>query len=329
MAVNVGALAGFVVAKTSGLAFIDGLEEAEAVELGDGMAASLAMVAILAATRFAISPVRAAVRRTWAAPAIGVLALALAIPGMAAAARPGHHADGGGADHSGSETAAASADHHGANQAVGTTGDDHNETAAAKPYDPAAPIDLGGTPGVTPTEQARAENLIASTLHSLPVYEEPSAAEAAGFSSIGDGVTGYEHFINWSYVTDGQALNPDRPESLVYQVRNGEKTLVAAMFMASPGTTLDDTPELGGALTQWHIHDNLCFSNDPEAPRVAGLTDVQGGCRPPTVKLSPVPMIHVWTVPHPCGPFAALEGVAGGQIKEGEERLCDEAHGAH
>jgi hypothetical protein len=33
-------------------------------------------------------------------------------------------------------------------------------------------------------------------------------------------------------------------------------------------------------------------------------------------------------VPHRCGPFAALEGVGGGQIKAGEERLCDHAHGA-
>ena len=39
-------------------------------------------------------------------------------------------------------------------------------------------------------------------------------------------------------------------------------------------------------------------------------------------------MIHVWIEPHPCGPFAALEGVAGGTIPEGEERLCDHAHGA-
>jgi hypothetical protein len=39
-------------------------------------------------------------------------------------------------------------------------------------------------------------------------------------------------------------------------------------------------------------------------------------------------MIHVWIVPHECGPFAALEGVGAGQIKPGEERLCDHAHGA-
>lgn len=42
-----------------------------------------------------------------------------------------------------------------------------------------------------------------------------------------------------------------------------------------------------------------------------------------------MPMIHVWTERHPCGPFAALEGIAGGSIAEGETRLCDRAHGGH
>lgn len=179
---------------------------------------------------------------------------------------------------------------------------------------------------MTPEEQARAENLIASTLTHLPDYADPAAAEAAGFRSIRDGGTGYEHYINSEYRADGKVLDPDRPESLVYQVRGGQKELVAAMYMAEPGTTLDDTPPLGGALTQWHIHDNLCFT--PEG-QVAGLTDAEGRCSPPLVKFEPVPMIHVWIVPHPCGPFAALEGIAGGSIKPGEERLCDTAHGGH
>lgn len=91
--------------------------------------------------------------------------------------------------------------------------------------------------------------------------------------------------------------------------------------------TLDTVPDIGGALTQWHIHDNLCFTND-SAPLVAGLTDASGNCLPPLVKLQPVPMIHVWIVPEPCGPFAALEGIAGGQIKPGEQRLCDHVHGS-
>ena len=32
---------------------------------------------------------------------------------------------------------------------------------------------------------------------------------------------------------------------------------------------LNDVPDIGGALMQWHIHDNLCFTADPVAPQVA------------------------------------------------------------
>lgn len=44
------------------------------------------------------------------------------------------------------------------------------------------------------------------------------------------------------------------------------------------------------------------------------------------MKLAPVPMIHVWIVPQVCGPFAALEGIGAGQIKPGQQRLCDTVH---
>jgi hypothetical protein len=37
-------------------------------------------------------------------------------------------------------------------------------------------------------------------------------------------------------------------------------------------------------------------------------------------------MLHVWLTPQACGPFAALEGIGAGQIKTGEERLCDHVH---
>ena len=98
------------------------------------------------------------------------------------------------------------------------------------------------------------------------------------------------------------------------------------MYMLPSGTTLDQVPDVGGKLTQWHIHDNLCFTpTDP--PVVAGITFGGGTCRPPLRTLTPVPMIHVWIVSHPCGPFAALEGVGAGQIKAGQTRLCDAVHG--
>ncbi|MEJ7561508.1 MAG: hypothetical protein WKF45_03165, partial [Ilumatobacteraceae bacterium] len=142
----------------------------------------------------------------------------------------------------------------------------------------------------------------------------------------------------WSYINDEHELNPDFPESVVYQAdpETGERTLVAAMFLLSNDKNLDNAPDLGGSLTQWHVHDNLCFSADPaDAPAgepaqvlVVGLTNGDGTCGV-GVKLRESPMIHVWIIPHKCGPFSALEGVGAGQVKPGEEQACDEAHGGH
>lgn len=212
-------------------------------------------------------------------------------------------------------------------------GHDHGHggtaTAAPKPYDPTQPIDLSGTPGVTPEQQAAAENLVAVTLVRLPQWSDYKVAEAAGFKSIGDGATGAEHYIHWDWINDDVTLDPDHPESLVYEPQpDGSKKLVSAMFMLPDTVTLDKVPNIGGALMQWHIHDNLCFTNDPVQPRVAGLTNGQGQCAAPLTKFRPAPMIHVWITPHKCGPFAALEGVGAGQVAAGEEHLCDHAHGS-
>ncbi len=207
---------------------------------------------------------------------------------------------------------------------------DHGHGAAAEPtpYDPTKPIDLSGTPGVTPEQQAAAENLIAITLVRLPKWSDPAVAEAAGFRSIGDGATGHEHYIQWDWINDDVVLDPDFPESLVYEPQpDGTKRLVSAMYMLPDSVALEDVPDIGGALMQWHIHDDLCFTRG-DAPTVAGVTNAQGECRAGLQKFRPAPMIHVWITPHPCGPFAALEGVGAGQIAAGEERLCDHAHGS-
>jgi hypothetical protein len=160
------------------------------------------------------------------------------------------------------------------------------------------------------------------------MWSDYQVAEAYGFRSIGDGGTGHEHFIQWDWINDDVILDPDRPESLVYEPQpDGSKKLVSAMYMLPTDVALEDVPDIGGALMQWHIHDNLCFSNDPAQPRVAGQTAPDGSCPNGLVKKDPAPMIHVWITPQKCGPFAALEGVGAGQIAEGEERLCDHQHG--
>lgn len=311
---NVGIVGGWVMAKTSGISFVDGLGDAESPQLADSLAAGLAVVAVLAIVAQLFSVGRHALS---ASPlltgGVSVLVAALAIPGMLGA---GSHSHAGGHDEAG-----AAAHAHG----DGAAGDTHTASAVpAKPYDPTLPLDLGGVEGVTLEEQARAENLLAITILRLPKFEDPAVAESLGFASIGDGFLGHEHYLNRENMNDDRLLDPDYPESLVYDTSVTPKKLVAAMFMLNPGDTLADVPELGGALTQWHVHDNLCFAG----PRVAGLTDADGNCSAGLTKGDATPMIHVWTEPHDCGPFAALEGVAGGTIPEGEERLCDHAHGA-
>ena len=261
-----------------------------------------------------------------------MLTTLIVVPSMVAAG--GHsHAGGAGHTHADGTTEAAAGHSHAATgtdtgAAAAAGGHTHAASVVApKVYDPKKPIDLGGVPGVTLAQQARAENLIAITLLRLPQFNSIEKAKAAGYISIGDRLTGVEHYINVKYFDDGRILDPDHPESLVFEnnATNNGQHLAAAMYMLAPNQTLNDVPDVGGKLTQWHIHDNLCFTSTGQ---VAGLTSSGGPCPAGLNKGSQAPMIHVWTEKNPCGPFAALEGIGGGRIKDGETRLCDAAHGA-
>lgn len=219
------------------------------------------------------------------------------------------------------------------------TGDmDHGDALPAKPaaplptladgtLDPAG-VDLSGIDGVTTDQQAYAETLLLDTIETLPKWADYDTAIADGFESIGDGLTGEEHVIHWDWINDEVVLDPAYPESLVYRVdrATGAKTLEAAMFLLPERYTLDNAPTDGGALMQYHIHNNLCFTAPP-APHVAGLTNAEGGCEPPLVFFNPNVMVHVWIRQNECGPFAALKGVGGGQIAEGESVTCLQDHG--
>ncbi|MEO6628167.1 MAG: hypothetical protein ABIP03_06305 [Aquihabitans sp.] len=306
LVISVAAAAGWVMAKTSGIGFVDGLGEVEKVQWPDALAAALAVLTIgilLRGLASALAGRPSSLPHRFALNRVGAAVVVVSLVGMTAVGTHNHasgHGTNEAAGHVHGATAGATAD------GTATTAHDHGPSAVLAPteYDPAKPIDLSGVAGVTPAEQDRAEKLIAITLDRLPQFADYNVAEKAGFSSIGDGFTGHEHFINWNYIDDDHTLDPDHPESLVYVPQNdGTKKLVSAMFMLDAGTTLDDVPDLGGPLTQWHIHDNLCFTDDPVSPRISGITSVGGTCRAPAVKFTPVPMIHVWITKHPCGPF--------------------------
>lgn len=192
--------------------------------------------------------------------------------------------------------------------------------------DPAS-IDLSGIEGVSAAQQAESTALLRNTIAVLPKWADYNTAIADGFQSIHDELTGEEHVIHWDWIDDDTMLDPNRPESLVYKVdrSTGTKTLEAAMFLLPKEYTLDNQPAIASPLVQFHEHDNLCFTAPP-APRVAGLTNFEGGCTAPLVKFNPNIMVHVWIRPNECGPFAALLGVGAGQIADDEQRSCVHDH---
>ncbi len=313
--INTAAIVGWAAAKTTGIPGVAGLDVAEPIQTADSLAVGLALTSVviaagaLVAARSAGSSATSALRRPMTAAAIAVTAVSMF--GMVSAGTHQHATEAAG---------------HGHNSVAATGGAPRPVQALAPvPYDPAKPIDLGGVPGVTPEQQAAAENLVAVTILRLPKWSDPAVAEAAGFRSIGDGRTGVEHFVNQAFMSDNVILDPDQPESLVYDTTSGGRRLVAAMYMTERGLPLDQAPNIGGKLMQWHTHENLCYNAQG---KVAGLTDAAGNCREGLTKPVPTPMIHVWIESHKCGPFAALEGIAGGRIPDGEAILCDHAHGA-
>ncbi|HEV2060861.1 MAG TPA: hypothetical protein VGR11_16040 [Solirubrobacteraceae bacterium] len=304
---NLVVLAAWLTAKTAGIGFVRGLEHAERAQLSDSLAAAMAAFAAVGAFQAVAGAGRRAALGTPVAGVVAVVIAAAAVAGVMAARGHAHGEPG----------YVASARHDAAEL--------QHAPRRTTPHAPGA-TDLGGVEGVTAAQQARAERLRDATRRRLPVFARVAAAEAAGYVSIGDAVTGHEHYVNWSYVNDDAILDPAHAESLVYRVDGRERTLVAAMYMLGEDAKLDTVPDVGGRLTQWHVHDDLCFTDDDAAPVVAGLTTPGGRCPPPLVKRARVPMLHVWIVPHECGPFAALDGVAGGQVEDGERPRCHHVH---
>jgi hypothetical protein len=292
---------GWATAKAVGLPF-DGLQTPEPMQLADVGAAVLAALSTVLAARAVLGG------RALRVPVWAVAAPLAILTGVATVATSQHH-------HTGTAV----------HLHALTSGSTHTHAQVATPYDPSLPIDLSGTPGVTPQQQAAAERLVTLTVARLPQWANASYAEKHGFHSIGDGFTGTEHLVDTAFLHDRFTLDPDHPESLVYDTTGGGRTLVAAMYMVAPGTPLTQVPDVGGALVQWHIHDNLCYS---PSGYVQGITDAAGRCPAGQVKPTPTPMVHVWITKNACGPFAALEGIGGGSIAPGQTKLCDHLHGS-
>ena len=307
VALNGGAVAAWLASRTIGLPVVDSLREVEAVGLQDSLAALLGALAVLGAMA-CLRPnvVRRSLGATWIVAGTGV-ALLLAVPAMAA-------------DHSHNSASHA----HGHGDATDETaahahGEGEEAAAGAHDHDDDSPIISLDDERLTDEQRAAAQELIDETTAAMEGFTDVASVEAAGYVSIGDAITGFEHFINWDHMDDGRELDAEAIESVVFEVTDGGgREPVSAMYILDDGKTTDDVPEVAGELTVWHDHQDLCW--DESGTRVVGLL-VREQCRPGGELWVTPPMLHVWTTENPCGPFAGLEGHGGG----GDD--CSHDHG--
>jgi hypothetical protein len=152
-----------------------------------------------------------------------------------------------------------------------------------------APVPSGAP---TAAEQAAANTLVAQTTAAISKYASLSAATAAGYVPATN-PNGYEvHYANWQIVKSGDVLDPTHPSSLVYANTVKGPVLLGAMYLGAgpciPG------PDVGGPLTQWHAHDDLCLS---ATHQVVGKTNASGACATGVHNTSTYFMLHVWVAP--------------------------------
>ena len=178
--------------------------------------------------------------------------------------------------------------------------DSHHVGEASQP---GTLIPVGEDRDPTAVERVAAEEVYDATVAFVARYENPEVAAADGYNI--DGMYGLEfHATNDAYKTDGRIFDPERPENLIYAVTPAGPVLIGVMFeMEGIGRS---GPAVGGPLTVWHAHDNVCIALTPLA--LAGLTSPFGLCPFGSLTI-PITneMIHMWTLPGAPERFGHLE----------------------
>ena len=150
-----------------------------------------------------------------------------------------------------------------------------------------APVPSGNP---TVSQQAAADRLVAETTATLAKYTSLSAATAAGYTPATNPDGYLVHYANWGIAkTDG--FDPSSPAFLMYANTVDGPKLLGAMYLGPAPCT--PGPDVGGPLTQWHAHDNLCLSDG----RVVGKTSSSGTCAAGVHNTNTYFMLHVWTEP--------------------------------
>jgi hypothetical protein len=152
----------------------------------------------------------------------------------------------------------------------------------------------------TPAEKAAAQLLLDQTKLGTERFQDLNVALSVGYRYVTPPADPIVHYINPAYLTTASTLNPEQPESLIYGTSARGPILLAAMYIAhrlgQPG------PDIGGPLTLWHSHSNLCFNSKTNI--IDSFTDSAGNCPAGSFNSGTPEMLHVWVVDNPNGPFS-------------------------
>jgi hypothetical protein len=151
----------------------------------------------------------------------------------------------------------------------------------------------------TPEQAAAAAQLYAETKAAILPYEDWHRAWAAGYRPGGGANLGSTHWMNQAYVDAGYVMDPHRPQGLVYANTKHGPVLLGAMFQMKRIGQFG--PDPGGPLTAWHQHENICVT--PFGFEFSLMTPF-ATCPLGAINISASPMLHVWIVDNPGGPFA-------------------------
>jgi hypothetical protein len=174
---------------------------------------------------------------------------------------------------------------HGVAQAAGVVGHGH------------------GAVDTTPASAAQrraADLLLQRSRASMARYADVAAAKKAGYRVIHDAGGVLLHYGQPTYMRDGRTLDPTRMESLIYVHLGRGDLLVGGMYMTPKG---QHGPAVGGSLTPWHAHDDLCL--DPV--KGIAISQTAAGCPAGSAVGTTGEMMHVWAIDYPGGPFAELD----------------------
>lgn len=155
----------------------------------------------------------------------------------------------------------------------------------------------------TAAQIENAANFAEATRRGIARYEDVNVALADGYRPQLNEKDKTVHYANKKYEQDGRILDPEHPEALVYaNTMHGPKLLGAVYEMPD---LWDTGPDIGGALTPWHLHANICVGPYPGG-WLTGIASPFGACPAGSLAITTPPMIHVWTYSRAEGPYGDL-----------------------